>query len=76
MAVSQSETRLLQRKADKYDEFRSRIDSYHAVWSALDSVVEAWDHPSKANMAAWMVERMIPAINEARKVLGRKAPNE
>jgi hypothetical protein len=74
MAMSQSEIRLLQRKADKYEEFRARIDKYHDVWSALDGVVEAWEHPSKANMETWMVEQMIPAINVARKALGRKTP--
>lgn len=81
MAVSQSEHRLLQRKADKYDEFRARIDSYHAVWSALDGVIEAWEslpggqHHSEEAVAAWLAKKMAPAIQRGRTALGRRRPD-
>jgi hypothetical protein len=82
MAISQSEIRLLQRKADKYEEFRQRIDRYHAVWSALDGVVEAWEalpggrNYTNREVAEWLAKHMSPSINVARKALRRKAPNE
>lgn len=55
-------------------------DKYHAVWDALDRLVNAWevlpggrDH-SVGTVAAWLLNDVSPAINNARKVLGRKAP--
>lgn len=82
MAVSQSEIRLLQRKANKYDEMVERIKTYHEVWSALDNLVNAWEYlpggqnHSPRDVERWLSNSMSPAINRARRILGRKAPNE
>jgi hypothetical protein len=78
--ISQSEIRLLQRKADKFDANRERIDKYHAVWSALDNLVEAWEKLEGGRshrpleVEKWLGETMAPAVNRARRALGRKKP--
>lgn len=59
-----------------------RLAKYHEVWSALDNLVNAWEYlPGGQNHSPHAVERwlsnsMSPAINRARRALGRKAPNE
>lgn len=55
---------------------------YHAVWSACDGLVEAWEKlqfgqcHSTCPVAKWRDDTMTKAINNARKALGRKTSNE
>ena len=55
---------------------------WFGVWDALDNVVESWEklpvgqHHSEIEVAEWLSSHMVPAINEARRALGRKASNE
>jgi len=57
-------------------------DPMHPVWSACDNLVEAWEkleggrNHSVSAIEHWLAVHMSPAINRARKALGRKAPNE
>jgi hypothetical protein len=57
-------------------------DKHHAVWSACDGIVEAWEkleggrNHSPSAVEHWLAVHMSPAINKARRALGRKAPNE
>ena len=80
MAYSQSEIRLLERKAKKYEDNADRIQKYLEVWSALDNLVNAWEYlpggqrHSTAKVERWLANSMSPAINKARKALGRKIP--
>lgn len=56
-------------------------EKYHAVWDALDKVIEAWEtlpggqNHSAGAIARWLSTEMSPAINNARKAMGRKAPD-
>jgi len=58
------------------------FDKYFNTWDALDKVIEAWETlPGGVNhgprdIEKWLADHMSPAINNARKVMGRKAPNE
>ena len=58
------------------------VDRMHPVWSALDGLVEAWEKLEGGRrhgplvIEQWLNNEMTPAINRARKALGRKAPNE
>jgi macrodomain Ter protein organizer (MatP/YcbG family) len=53
----------------------------HEIWDALDNLVEAWEklpggqHHSPREVERWLSKHMSPAINNARKVLGRKMPD-
>lgn len=56
-------------------------DHFHAVWDALDKVIEAWEtlpggqRHSSRSVEQWLKSQMAPAINNARKAMGRKVPN-
>jgi len=55
-------------------------EKYHRVWDALDNLVEAWEkleggvNHRPRDVERWLSEHMSPAINKARRVLGRKIP--
>jgi hypothetical protein len=57
-------------------------EKYHAVWDALDGLVEAWEklpggqNHSHRDVEKWLSRHMSPAINRARTVLGRKPPTQ
>lgn len=61
---------------------KHEADKYHAVWSALDNVVNAWEsleggrNHTPRDVERWLSDHMSPAINKARKALKRKPPNE
>ena len=58
------------------------LDKYFGVWDALDKVISAWESlPGGQNHTAltielWLANKMSPAINRARKAIGRKAPDQ
>lgn len=48
---------------------------------ALNKVIDAWEELDGGNhsqlvVQSWLVGQMSPAINKARRVLGRKKPKE
>lgn len=54
---------------------------YFPVWQALDSVINAWEelpggkNYSASEVAAWLLNHVSPAIDHARKVMGRSKPD-
>jgi hypothetical protein len=56
----------------------ARGDHWHAVWDALDKVVQAWEvlpggqRHSPKMVEMWLTKYMSPAINNARRALGRE----
>jgi hypothetical protein len=58
------------------------FDKHFAVWDALDRVVQAWEtlpggrRYSPDEIGEWMRNELSPAINNARRALGRKIPDE
>jgi hypothetical protein len=59
----------------------ANADHYHAVWSALDGVINAWEELpggrdySPLEISDWLKDHMSPAIGKARDAMGRKVPS-